>query len=169
MPVILTSWLPVSLFWNPEVFSQRPWIFSLYRPPMCPVHGGSSVIQRADWPHVQGAGKTLGCEEAAGGKGHRSLASLTVLRPWRGSHLLSLALLLSFVTTSAFSPAQTPLRHPQLLKEQLHCGFSALGLVLTFWMEQPCFCPRSETSFFFVFLPFLGPLPRHMEVPRLGV
>ena len=23
--------------------------------------------------------------------------------------------------------------------------------------------------FFFVFLPFLGPLPRHMEVPRLGV
>ena len=22
---------------------------------------------------------------------------------------------------------------------------------------------------FFVFLPFLGPLPRHMEVPRLGV
>ena len=24
-------------------------------------------------------------------------------------------------------------------------------------------------SFFFVFLPFLGPLPWHMEVPRLGV
>ena len=24
-------------------------------------------------------------------------------------------------------------------------------------------------DFFFVFLPFLGPLPRHMEVPRLGV
>ena len=24
-------------------------------------------------------------------------------------------------------------------------------------------------SFFFVFLPFLGPLPKHMEVPRLGV
>ena len=23
--------------------------------------------------------------------------------------------------------------------------------------------------FFFVFLPFLGPFPRHMEVPRLGV
>ena len=23
--------------------------------------------------------------------------------------------------------------------------------------------------FFFVFLPFLGPLPQHMEVPRLGV
>ena len=23
--------------------------------------------------------------------------------------------------------------------------------------------------FFLVFLPFLGPLPRHMEVPRLGV
>ena len=23
--------------------------------------------------------------------------------------------------------------------------------------------------FFFVFLPFLGPLPRHVEVPRLGV
>ena len=23
--------------------------------------------------------------------------------------------------------------------------------------------------FFFVFLPFLGPLPRHMELPRLGV
>ena len=23
--------------------------------------------------------------------------------------------------------------------------------------------------FFFVFLPFLGPLPEHMEVPRLGV
>jgi len=23
--------------------------------------------------------------------------------------------------------------------------------------------------FFFVFLPFLGPLPRHMEIPRLGV
>ena len=23
--------------------------------------------------------------------------------------------------------------------------------------------------FFFVFLPLLGPLPRHMEVPRLGV
>ena len=26
-----------------------------------------------------------------------------------------------------------------------------------------------EPFFFFVFLPFLGPLPRHMEVPRLGV
>ena len=24
-------------------------------------------------------------------------------------------------------------------------------------------------SFFFFFLPFLGPLPQHMEVPRLGV
>ena len=23
--------------------------------------------------------------------------------------------------------------------------------------------------FYFIFLPFLGPLPRHMEVPRLGV
>ena len=23
--------------------------------------------------------------------------------------------------------------------------------------------------FFFVFLPFLGPIPRHMEVPKLGV
>ena len=23
--------------------------------------------------------------------------------------------------------------------------------------------------FFFVFLPFLGPLPRHIEVPRLGI
>ena len=23
--------------------------------------------------------------------------------------------------------------------------------------------------FVFIFLPFLGPLPRHMEVPRLGV
>ena len=23
--------------------------------------------------------------------------------------------------------------------------------------------------FFFVFLPFVGPLPRHMEIPRLGV
>ena len=30
--------------------------------------------------------------------------------------------------------------------------------------------PGQETfSFFFVFLPFLGPLPRHVEVPRLGV
>ena len=27
----------------------------------------------------------------------------------------------------------------------------------------------SNLVFFFVFLPFLGPLPRHMEVPRLGV
>ena len=26
-----------------------------------------------------------------------------------------------------------------------------------------------RTFFFFVFLPFLGPLLRHMEVPRLGV
>ena len=25
------------------------------------------------------------------------------------------------------------------------------------------------TLFFFFFLPFLGPLPRHVEVPRLGV
>ena len=23
--------------------------------------------------------------------------------------------------------------------------------------------------YFFIFLPFLGPLPRHMEIPRLGV
>ena len=27
----------------------------------------------------------------------------------------------------------------------------------------------NDTSFFFVFLLFLGPLPQHMEVPRLGV
>ena len=27
----------------------------------------------------------------------------------------------------------------------------------------------SQFNFFFVFLPFLGPLLRHMEVPRLGV
>ena len=27
----------------------------------------------------------------------------------------------------------------------------------------------SLSFFFFVFLPFLGPLQRHMEVPRLGV
>ena len=26
-----------------------------------------------------------------------------------------------------------------------------------------------ESGIFFVFLPFLGPLPQHMEVPRLGV
>ena len=26
-----------------------------------------------------------------------------------------------------------------------------------------------QLLFFFVFLPFLGPLPRHMEIPRLGV
>ena len=33
--------------------------------------------------------------------------------------------------------------------------------------------PGEEVSFIyfilFVFLPFLGPLPQHMEVPRLGV
>ena len=27
----------------------------------------------------------------------------------------------------------------------------------------------STLTFFFVFLPFLGPFPPHMEVPRLGV
>ena len=29
--------------------------------------------------------------------------------------------------------------------------------------------PQQELSFFFVFLPFIGPLLQHMEVPRLGV
>ena len=29
--------------------------------------------------------------------------------------------------------------------------------------------PMQSDSFFFFFLPFLGTLPRHMEVPRLGV
>ena len=29
--------------------------------------------------------------------------------------------------------------------------------------------PQYLVRFFFVFLPFLGPLPQHMEVPRLGV
>ena len=46
------------------------------------------------------------------------------------------------------------------------------GVEATAWMISES--PRSPSShipffFFFVFLPFLGPLLRHMEVPRLGV
>ena len=46
---------------------------------------------------------------------------------------------------------------PQILNCGLvSLGVSALGLAIS-------------TLFFFVFLPFLGLLPRHMEVPRPGV
>ena len=35
---------------------------------------------------------------------------------------------------------------------------------------SPCILPAHQIQLsFFVFLPFLGPLPRHVEVPRLGV
>jgi len=36
-----------------------------------------------------------------------------------------------------------------------------------FYPDKRTFFPLKK--FFFVFLPFLGLLPRHMEVPRLGV
>ena len=35
--------------------------------------------------------------------------------------------------------------------------------------DEVLFCSFPFSFFFFVFLPFLGPLPRHMEGPRLGV
>ena len=41
------------------------------------------------------------------------------------------------------------------------------GLTLTALTSSPTML--CLTSFFFFFLQFLGPLPRHMEVPRLGV
>ena len=36
-------------------------------------------------------------------------------------------------------------------------------------LEEWFMCQSFFFFFFFGFLPFLGPLPRHMEVPRLGV
>ena len=44
------------------------------------------------------------------------------------------------------------------------CGRTGLKLLA----EDPDKWDKNK-FFFFVFLPFLGPLPRHMEVPRLGV
>ena len=63
-----------------------------------------------------------------------------------------------------------------------HCGLILLFLMISdgehFFMYllticisslEKCLLKSFNHFFYFVFLPFLGPLPLHMEVPRLGV
>ena len=45
-------------------------------------------------------------------------------------------------------------------------GYTYLVKYYSQWVWEGVFC---FVFFNFPFLPFLGPLPRHMEVPRLGV
>jgi len=47
-------------------------------------------------------------------------------------------------------------------------GFFFLIHRIRLYIQDMCITDNSP-PLFFVFLPFLGPLPRHMEVPRLGV
>ena len=49
--------------------------------------------------------------------------------------------------------------------------FSNLSAIKEFLSPGPGKVGKNRAGFIylFVFLPFLGPLPRHMEVPRLGV
>ena len=51
-------------------------------------------------------------------------------------------------------------KHPSLRNEELEMKSIVKAMIIMFFV---CFL------WVFVFLPFLGPLPWHMEIPRLGV
>ena len=80
------------------------------------------------------------------GKRPSSLASPTAFRLWRQSHLLSPALLLSLVYTSAFSPAPLAPEGADVLGALLLGSRPHVASDPPPWMEQVLFCPRSETS-----------------------
>lgn len=75
-----------------------------------------------------------------------SLASPTVFRIWRQSHLLRPALLHSLVYTSAFSPAPLALEGADSPGTLFLGSWPHVASDPPPWMEQALFCPPSETS-----------------------
>ena len=76
---------------------------------------------------------------------------------------MHLSLSLSMVSENSQWPLV--LSEPETRGEQPHLTPQTL------WPGSPphTHTPKGNFFFFFVFLPFLGPLPRHFEVPMLGV
>ena len=58
---------------------------------------------------------------------------------------------------------ETPLRAEPPSSYKVNQVFGIISICIT------SIYGYSKENFFFVFLPFLAPLPWHMEIPRLGV